>query len=227
MDRVRHLLNMKHGIACSLDKRGENFTVSSKHYTVCVPIRKYDKGKIELSEGAGAKFIAPENVMFKIKKEVFFNHGFECDCYSPLEPTLIFGYGWIGKDIDLVPDTEEVRHILDLIARHTGWHKPDWELIVESEKNRLAGKRSTPPSDILDRDIADILEKRLCLTKSGRVCDDKLVGLNEYAYYWNAWHGCQPGNAFGRVLVLKPDRVAAGGVTVCREVACSVRLVTD
>ena len=148
-------------------------------------IEEWNRAKIPLSEGAGAKFIAPKNLVVRLKEPFYYDWEYETDGrIDRREPTLVYGKDWVGKNIEHFPYCKELLEINEKLKQY-GWRIPvSWSPIVDALRAQLVEEEKM--DDISREELSIALQNRLLLTRGGRVWEGDLTRVSKFGHYWPA-----------------------------------------
>lgn len=172
---------------------GKIITYTTEHFKFRVPIDEWNQNKIPLPEGAGAKFIAPNNLAAILLKP-FRN--------KPPAQTFIFGEEWVGKEIRHFPYCKELFEFINWLKEKYGWYIiPSWYSVTESIALQLMKEQGIRRQDISYTQLSTILQETYKFILSGYVGLNELRGGGRFATYWASVE--HPTNEYAHYMVLE------------------------
>ena len=170
-------------------------TYRTEHFEFRAPIDDWNKNKIPLPEGAGAKFIAPSDLTAILLKKFYYDWNYETDGVIKYSPVLVYGERWVGKEIHHFPFCKELLDFLEWLKKEYGWYIfTSWEPFYKAVRRFITIKQGTVLPQVANKYVAIAFQKEYNLGLSGCVYKGSLVDLGINCSFWSA-SGDSAGNA--------------------------------
>lgn len=165
-------------------------TYRTEHFEFRVPIDDWNKNKIPLPEGAGAKFIAPSDLTAILLKPFYYDFYYETDgCMNKLlgdNKILVYGKEWLDKEIHHFPFCKELLEFLTWLGKEYGWYVfTSWKPFYKAIQKSIAIEQNIPLCKVVTKEMFIAFRRNYNLEPSGYVWKSELLGADKIGHFWS------------------------------------------